>query len=68
MNPVNNETNNTLKPSSNDCMKSPTRKERYKELENRQCQIENLEKIKIKIDEIKQNIIREFAHLTNIDM
>ena len=40
MNAVNNETNNTLKQSSNSRMKSPATKNEQKKLENRQFQTE----------------------------
>ena len=41
MNAVNNETDNTLKQSKNDCMKTPATENKYNELENSQPQIEN---------------------------
>ena len=42
MNAGNNETDNTLKQSSNDCMKTPAIENDFK-LENSQPQIENLD-------------------------
>ena len=41
MNAVNNETDNRLKQSSNDCRKTPATENEYNKLENSQTQIEN---------------------------
>ena len=70
MNVVNNESVNALKQSSNDRMKTPTIENDYNKLENSQSQIETLDytENKINIDEIRQNIIRENAWVTNTDM
>ena len=54
-------TDNTLKQSSKDYVKTATMENEYNKLENSQPQIENLGNIenKIKINEKKQNIITE---------
>ena len=56
---VNNEADNTLKKLKNDCMKTPATENEYNKLENSQL-IENpiYTGNKIKINEMKQNIIR----------
>ena len=69
MNAVNNETDNTSKQSSNNCMKTSATESKYGKLKNRQSQIENTDSIKeIEIDRMEENIIREIAKETNTDM
>ena len=70
MNEGNNETDNILRQSSNDSMKSSTTENEYNKWENNQHKIEkpdNTENM-IKINKMKQNIIRKFANVTNTDM
>ena len=61
---------NVLKQSSNDCMKTLAAENIYNKLENIQPQIENPNNTenKIKIDKMKQNIIRKLTKVTNTDM
>ena len=74
MNAVNNETDNTSKQSSKEFMKTPVTEMEHYKLENRQLQIESPDytkkkkKNKIKINKIKQNIIREIVKVTNADL
>ena len=70
MNAVNNETNSTLKQLSNDCIKSLATENEYNKLENSQPRIENPDytENEIKINEMKQNIIREHSKITGSDM
>ena len=51
-------------------MKTPATENEYNKFENNQPQIEKPDytENKIKIDEMKQNMIRELAKLTNTDM
>ena len=69
MNAINNETNKTLKQSNNHWMKTPAIENEYNKLEKRKPQIENTDytEDKIKINEMKQNIIKKLSKLTNID-
>ena len=67
---VNNETDNILKQSSKNWMTTPVTHNEWNKLKNSQPQIENPDctENKIKIDEMKQNLIRELAKTTNTDM
>ena len=70
MNVVNDEIDNTLKQSSNYFMKTPARENERNKLENSPPQIENpvYTENKIRVDEMKRNIISELENVINIDM
>ena len=70
MNTINIEINNTLKQSSNNCMKLSATDNEYSKLENSQLQIENLNyaENKMKIDEMNENINNELVKVTNNNM
>ena len=67
MNAENNETVNKLKESSKDSMKSAAKENKFNKFKNNQPQIENPEytENKIKIDEMKDNMIRVLAEINS---
>ena len=69
-NAVNNETDNTLKQSINYRMKNSVSENEFNELEISQPRIENpnYTENKIKINEMKKDIIKEPANVTNTVM